>query len=186
MKNILTVVAVAAVAMALTQTVQAIPLPYISGNIAISGAATLNTTSVNTASKVTTWGVNTVSTDSGSFPLALDGQIVNFSGANGWSFNSGVLNNFWSVGGFTFNLISSTISIQGNGLLYVLLNGTVSSASYTTTDFTGSMTIQNPPGSGCTFSESLSFGSVPDGASTILLLGSALSGLALIKRKIKA
>jgi hypothetical protein len=183
MKNILTILAVATIAAALTQTVQAIP--SISGAIAISGAATLNTASVNTASEVTSWGANTVASDSGTFPISLDGDSVTMTPST-WHFSSGALNDFWSVGGFTFNLLSSSIASQGSGEVFVLLYGTVSATGYATTDFSGTLAIQNPPGSGTTFSENFSFGSVPDGASTVLLLGTALSGLALIKRKFMA
>src|SRR5271154_1942558 len=107
MKNVLKIVAVAAVAVALTQTVQAIPA-YITGNIAISGAATLNTASVNTATQVTSWGVNTVVSDSGAFPIALVGNTVTMTSST-WSFASGALPSFWSVGGFTFNLLNSYV-----------------------------------------------------------------------------
>src|ERR1700722_1559797 len=98
MKNIVKILAVATVAVALTQTVQAIPA-YITGNIAISGAATLNTASVNTATEVTSWGANTVTADSGTFPAGLVGDSVTL--ASPWTFNSAALPNFWSVGGFT-------------------------------------------------------------------------------------
>jgi hypothetical protein len=184
MKNFVKIVAAAVVAVAIAQTVQAVPLPPITGNIAFSGAATLNTSSVNTATEVVSWGVNTVTSDSGTFPTALIGTTVTLFSP--WKFNSGPQNNFWSVTGFTFNLSSSSIFYQGNGLLYVIIAGTVSGAGYAATAFSGAITIQNPPGKGATFSESLSFNSVPDGGTTVLLLGSALSGLALIKRKFKA
>jgi hypothetical protein len=80
--------------------------------------------------------------------------------------------------------------------LNVLLTGTVSGNGFDTTAFTGSFQTANPssgPGHGfpndglTTFTERISFGSsasVPDGGTTIMLLGVALVGLGLIKRKL--
>jgi hypothetical protein len=184
MKNFVKIAAATAVVLVLAQTVQAVPLPPISGNIAFTGNATLNTSSVNTATEVVSWGVNTVTSDSGSFPTSLVGATVTLFSP--WKLNSGPHNNFWSVTGFTFNLSSSSVFSQGNGMLYVIIAGTVTGAGYAATAFSGAITIKNTPHAGASFSEDLSFNSVPDGGTTVLLLGTALSGLALIKRKIKA
>jgi hypothetical protein len=186
MKNIFKIVAAAAVAVVLTQAAHAVP---ITGNIGFSGTANLNSTSANTATEVVSWGTNMVGTAfSGTF--ASFGSITAGQGvilASPWTFNSGVLNNFWTVGGFTFDLSSSSIFTQAGGLLYVVLTGTVTGNGFSASAFSGSISLQDPSANGqSAFTESLSFGSVPDGATTVLLLGATLSGLALLKRKFNA
>ena len=187
MKNIFKIVAATAVAVAITQTVQAVPNP-INGNIGFSGTAVLDTSDANTATKVITWGTdNVVGSDSGSFVgLVTIGDAVTLLAP--WSFNStGPLNNFWKVDGFTFTLNSSSIFSQVGGFLNVSISGTVSGNGFDTTAFSGSLQLANPSANGATtFTERLSFNSVPDGGTTVLLLGAALSGLALMKRKFVA
>ena len=174
--------AVAAVAVALTQTVQAVP---ITGNIGFSGAVQLNSGSVQNATEALAWINTVVGATSGSFTTVATGSSVALAAP--WFFNSGVLNNFWSVGGFTFNLSSSSIYSQDSLFLNVVLAGTVTGNNYDATAFSGTFQVANPPADGvATFTERLSFNSVPDGGTTVLLLGAALSGLAMIKRKLLA
>jgi hypothetical protein len=182
MKNIFKIVAAAAVAVVLTQAAQAVP---ISGNIGFSGSAVLNTGNANSAAEVVSWGTNVVNSESGSFlSIPLNSGVIL---ASPWTFNSGVLNNFWTIGGFTFNLSSSSVFSQVGGFLNVILNGTVSGNGFDATAFSGSFQVSNPAADGdVTFTERLSFNSVPDGATTVLLLGATLSGLALLKRKFNA
>ncbi len=184
---------VAAVAVALAQTVQA---SQITGIIQFSGSATTDGTgSTATATKVTSWISPTISANgTGSFaPTILNGASV--SVFSPWVFNtSSTINSFWTVGAFTFQLTSSTISSVSPGDLSVALVGTVTStiAGLDPTAFTGYFNL-TPPTAGTgnvwTFSDSFSFGPsgvVPDGGTTVMLLGAALSGLALIKRKLVA
>lgn len=184
MKNILKVVAVAAVAVAITQSVQAVP---ITGNIGFSGAVQLNSTTVTTATEALSWANTVVNATSGSFTSVANGSSVAL--ASPWFFNSPALNGFWAVGGFTFNLTSSAIYSQDALFLNVVLAGTVTSTnpSFSATAFSGTFQVANPSANGLTtFTERLSFNSVPDGGTTVLLLGSALSGLALLRRKLVA
>jgi hypothetical protein len=191
MKNKLTIIAaVAAVAMAFTTAVQAAP---ITGTITMTGGAQVNSGSVSSATSVIGWN-NTITTSaSGSFTGIVNGTAVSFYSP--WTFNSsGLPAAFWTVGGFSFNLTQSIASAPqalGGGLysLSVFIAGTVTSSNpaYSPTAFIGSFSIQDPgtPGAqGATFSSSISFASVPDSGTTALLLGSALSGLALIRRKL--
>ena len=185
MKSRLTIIAaVAAVAMALSPSVQAIP---VTGVIGFSGTAQLDGTSVGNSSEVLAWNPdNTTGISSGSF-AGLTGSAVTLAAP--WFFTSGPLASFWSVGGFTFNLTSSSVVLNSGGFLAVLLVGTVVSANFDTTAFIGRVTIQDPAtvNTGLFhYTESLSFNAVPDGGTTILLLGAALSGLALIKRRLTA
>ena len=185
MKNTLKLIATVAIAaMAFTQTSSAVP---ITGTIGFSGTAQLDGSTVGTSTQVLSWGVNTVGITSGSFASVVSGSIVSL--ISPWSFNSGARTGFWSVGGFTFDLSGSSVFQNAGGFLSVNLVGTVYGNGYDVTALAGRVTIQDPSVSnGRTFNytESLSFNSVPDGGTTALLLGSAMSGLALIRRKIKA
>jgi hypothetical protein len=92
------------------------------------------------------------------------------------------------VGGFTFNLISSAIVLQNSQFLNVRLTGTASGNGFDTTDFTGTFQVGNPAANGITtFTERMSFAptpsSVPDGGTTVLLLGMVCTGLVIIQRK---
>ena len=64
-----------------------------------------------------------------------------------WTFTSG-LANLWSVGGFTFNLTTSSIIQQGNGFLAVSGTGTITGNGYTDTPGTWKFSTQNPPANG--------------------------------------
>jgi hypothetical protein len=192
-KTLIKLAVVAAASVALMQTVQATP---ITGNIGFSGSAVLNTGSISTASKVTTWLPTVVNSDSGTFTTGASPAIVlnttTVTLAAPWTFNSGALPSFWTVAGFTFNLLSSTalplsFDPSGNAYLSVYLVGTVTGNGFDATAFTGSFQVSDPSANGLTtFTTRLSFNSVPDGGTTVILLGAALSGLALIKRKLVA
>ncbi|HEX7654945.1 MAG TPA: VPDSG-CTERM sorting domain-containing protein [Verrucomicrobiae bacterium] len=189
MNNITKLAAVAAVAAALTQTSQA---TTITGNIGFSGSAQLNGADVASSSYVSAWvngnGVNDnkVGLASGDF-ASLIGQTVTLTSP--WSFVSSNFGTFWQVGGFTFNLASSSVASNAGGFLNIVLAGTVTGNGFEATSFTGRVTIQDPStanGNTFTYTESLSFQPVPDGGTTVLLLGSAISGLALLRRKFVA
>jgi len=181
-KNWIKKISAAAAVVCLTGIAQATP---ITGNIGFSGAVDLNSSSVNTATAVTEWLNTVAASPSGSFVgLVNNGDAVSMAGATPWSFNSGPLANFWSVDGFTFSLISSSIVSQSAGFLNVLLAGTVSGNGFTTTVFDGTFQVADPASGGPeTFTERLSFGSVPDGGTTVALLGLGLLGLGLFRQK---
>ena len=188
MKNILKVVAVAAVAVALTQSVQAVP---ITGVIGFSGSATLDGSTAASSTEVLNWGQSIISLNSGTFASLDLSSTVAF--APSWFFNSGSLNNFWVVtdgtATYRFNLTSSHETSTSATSATIFLTGTVISSvlGLDPTAFTGNFTLQDPSvanGNVFKYSESMSFGSVPDGASTSLLLGGTLTGLGLIRRRI--
>jgi hypothetical protein len=157
----------------------------ITGNIGFSGAVDLNSTTANSATAATAWFNTVAASPSGSFVgLVANGAAVSMAGATPWSFNSGALANFWSVDGFTFNLASSSIYSQVGGFLDVLLAGTVTGNGFTPTAFNGSFQVADPASGGPqTFTERLSFNSVPDGGTTVVLLGLGLLGLGLFRKK---
>jgi len=188
-------IAGAAAIVALAQTSQAVP---INGNIGMAGSVTLNAGTVGAATGVIANGWNgtqvTVASTSGSFTIVPAGTPVVMS-SSAWTFGTG-LANFWSIPSilptYTFTLISSSIAPSSPGFLNILLSGTVSDGvPADTSSLFGSLSIQDPAANGTTtFTESLSFHSqppaTPDGGTTVMLLGAAFSGIALLKRKLAA
>ena len=190
---------VAAVLLASIQAPYAVP---ISGAIGFAGGATLNSSSASTATGVTAWVTPTVTLVSGVFTVPsvfaiTPGTAIAFA-PGAWNFNTSTpINSFWSVGGFTFKLLSSSVTSQGGipgttGYVAVNGTGTISGNGYDTTPMSWDFTSQDPKtGTGpdtWTFSASGNTAppSVPDGASTAMLLGVALPGLMLFKRKLMA
>ena len=185
MKNkLITIAGAAILTLALAQTVQAIP---VTGGIGFTGRATFDTSSAGTATEVTSWINPKVNGTSGSFTSVADGTSVGFNPT--WFFNSASISPFWIVGGFTYNLTASSITIQSSGAVLVNGIGTVNGNSYDSTPMSWSFTSQDPavgsnPDS-WTFSASTS-ALVPDGGTTLTLLGIALSGVALLRKKLTA
>ena len=194
MKNtILTLVGAAAI-LALAQTSNAIP---ITGSIGFSGNANLNSGTAATATTVTSWSSTTVLSDAGIIASLLPGGTsVTF--AQPWNFTvSSLINNFWQVAsvpiGFDLQSFTFTrgtlggnpyVAIAGTGLIHTTAAGGI----YDPTLWDFSVTFQDPASvpANQTFTFSASQHSVPDGGTTVLLLGAALSGMALIKRKLTA
>jgi hypothetical protein len=196
MKNIIKMAGVAAVALALTSTLQA---TQITGNIGFTGSVTYDTSSPGTASEVTSWVAPTIvspSLPTGTFSgVVLPGQNVTFTSSI-WTFaDSTTINPFWMVDGFTFELLNSHIVSQGvdSGKGFVVVSGTgiVSGNGFTPTTMTWSFESQDPPAGANPISWSFaasanSVSTVPDGGATVMLLGIALSGVALLKKKLTA
>jgi hypothetical protein len=191
MKNMIKIAGVAAVALALTQSIQAIP---VSGNIGFAGQVTLNSSSAGTASAVTGWVNPHVEGDSGSFSGIADNTPVTFTGST-WNFTTvSAINPFWSVDGFTFVLTSSWILSQGgsaaldNGYVVVDGWGYVTGNGYAQTEMFWTFSISDPQANTQIpdWSFQASATSVPDGGATVMLLGIALSGVALLKKKLMA
>jgi hypothetical protein len=200
MKKIIKYASITAVVLAVSQTVQA---TSITGSIGFSGVGvTFNTGSAGNATAVTAWLSPVVSGVSGTFstpsPFAVaNGAPVTFALGN-WNFHTtSPIFNFWSVGGFTFELLSSAPLIQGgvagvNAFAVVDGTGIVTGNGYAPTTLDWSFTSQDPSSGSNPTSWSFSASAnslpvgVPDGGSTVLLLGLALSGVALLRKKLTA
>ncbi len=186
-KTQIPIIGAAMLFMALAQTIQAIP---ITGDIGFTGRASYDTTSAGTATEVVNWINPNVNGTSGSFTGIANGTPSNL--VSPWFFaTSSAINSFWTAGGFTFQLLSSWVTAQGAGTLgYVIVNGTgvVSGNGYTPTVLGWSFSSQDPAVTQdpATFTFSASADSVPDGGATVVLLGIALSGMAVLKRKLTA
>jgi hypothetical protein len=193
MKNIIKFAGAAVLALALTQSLQAVP---ITGNIGFTGGVTIDSSSIGSATAVTSWVTPQVTLDSGGFTTITPGTAAVFT-SQVWDFvTTTPINNFWSAGGFTFELLSSSITAQGGTAPhgFVVVNGTgmVSGNGYTPTVLSWSFTSQDPNSSSnpdaWTFSASANSipPQVPDGGATVMLLGLALSGAALLRKKLVA
>lgn len=177
-------------------TAQAIP---ITGTVRMSGDVTLDTQNLATADAATAFAAVTVV---GSPTLAYSGTAGSsvtwkpFS----WDPSSAPVNDLWSfISGlwtYTFDLASITTFSQNSSFLNMSGTGTVDitgpGSPYTTT--AANWTFQITDSSGATagsfvfgFSDSnTAVPSVPDGGMTVAMLGLALSGLGLMRRKLVA
>ncbi len=153
----------------------------ISGAITFAGGVTLDTASAGTATKVTAWANPTVQSVAGDFSVLAVGTPVTFSAP--WSFNSGALNNLWSVGGFSFDLVSSSVVFQGFGAVVVSGTGWFNGPGLTSALGDWSFTSQDPAAKGV-FSFSASQ-QVPEGGTTVLMLGVSLVALSFAARRRK-
>ncbi len=172
----------------------------VSGAINFQGSVTLNNTSAGNSTTVTAWsGLGQpgnkpqVAGSSGSFAaFAPPGSAVDFFAP--WSFNSTSIPGFWKVGGFTFNLTSSAMLTQGfgpGGLGFVTAGGTgtITGNGFDSTQGTWSFSTQDPGtpnGNVTTFSFSAGTNALPEGGTTLALLGSALVCVEVIRRKLAA
>jgi hypothetical protein len=172
---------------ALALTIGSVSAATITGAITFSGGVTLDTASVVTATKVTSYTNPIVQSRSGDFGGIALGTAVSIVAP--WSFNTPTpgINNFWQVGGFTFNLTQSSIAFQTAGLLGVTGTGFISGNGFTATAGTWTFTGSDPgAGTPLVFSFQAANGTVPDGGTTVMLLGAALTGLGLLKRRFVA
>lgn len=193
MKNLtktLTMLAVGLISCALfSQQAQA---ATIRGQIDFTGSVTFDTTSLATANEVSTWynafgasGLSTVTLATGDFSGIALGS--NATMATPWIFNpSTATPGLWSVGGFTFDLASSTIVSQSSTFLNISGTGTISGNGFDATPGTWAFSTQNASGgpqSKFSFSATTT---APDGGSAVALLGIALAGIEGARRIVRA
>jgi VPDSG-CTERM motif len=187
------ILAILAVGALLSLQAHAATMP-ITGSITFGGNVAFDTTSLATATQVSTWyagpgtanpGFSTVQLTSGSFSSISAGTLATM--ATPWIFKpSTATPNLWSVGGFTFNLATSTIVSQSSTFLNVTGTGTITSTNpaFSPTFGTWSFTSTgsgSQPQFGFTASSS-----APDGGSAVALLGIALTGIEGVRRMIRA
>ena len=171
------------------QQVQAAP---IVGSIDFIGVVAYDTTSLNTATKVNLWNSSFVSKDTMDFSSIPAGTNVTMGAP--WTFNSGTpalptpgpaKPGLWQVGGFTFDLTSSTVVAQSPNFLNVTGIGSASGNSFDPTPGTWSFTSTKSNGQD---SQTFGFQSstvVPE-SSTFALLAVGmlfLGGVHFLRRK---
>lgn len=159
----------------------------MTGAITLGGSAIFDTSSLATATRVDAFENVTVTSLSGDFATtATVGESVTM--AQPWIFTlSTTTPGLWSVGGFTFDLASSTVVLQNSNFLLITGTGTIFGNGYDPTLGTWSYTSQTPDGDGVfSFSAGPSAQDAPDGGTTVALLGVALAGVEIIRRKLAA
>jgi hypothetical protein len=193
-KTILAVLAMGALSCALfSQQAQAVP---ITGTIQLGGAVRFDTNSLNTASQVNIWfddnnnpGHSTVQPgNTGTFAAIPAGTQVTMT--QPWIFNpSTPTPALWSVAGFTFDLASSTIIVQNPFVLAIMGTGTVHGpAGFDDTPMDWAFTTQSAGGAThlvFSFSANGTAQGVPDGGTTVMLLGATLGALGMARRFLK-
>jgi|ERR1035437_2836186 hypothetical protein len=187
--NIIKYLTSAAFALAVTASVQA---TQISGTIRQSGDVTLDTQDLATANGATAFAnVNVAGTPTGDFSTT-GGSLVVWKPFT-WVPSSAPVVSLWSFasGGknYSFDLASITgVTRTDSTELLITGLGTVNISTFDPTPANWSFTITDTSGG---VSGSFVFGfadsntaTLPDGGMTVMLLGAALSGLALIRRKL--
>jgi hypothetical protein len=166
-------------------TIQQAQGAMINGAITFAGGAVYDTTSLATATRVNTFTDVRVMSGDGDFAGFVNvGDSVTM--ATPYIFMpSTPTPNLWTVGGFTYDLTSSTVVLQNADFLVITGTGTVSGNGFDPTPGVWNFTSQSPAANGV-FSFSASNGStgVPDGGTTAALLGIGLVGIEFLRRKV--
>ena len=156
----------------------------INGAITFAGGAVYDTTSLATATRVDTFSDVTVQSRDGDFSAFVNvGDSVTMTMP--WIFSpSTPTPDLWSVGGFSYDLDTSTVVLQNADFLIITGTGTIMGNGFDATPGTWSFTSQSPDANGVfSFSASGDFQGVPDGGITAALLGVSLVGMELLRRK---
>ena len=189
-KSILVLLAATAICGSLSPLVQAAG-PLV-GSIDFNGVVAYDTTSLATATKVNLWSSSFVTKDTMDFSTVAPGTNVTM--APTWTFNSNTpavpmpgpaTPSLWQVGGFTFDLTSSTVVTQNSRFLNVTGVGSASGNSFDPTPGTWSFTSTKSNGQ-----DSPTFGFqsstvVPESGTFALLAtgGIFLGGVHFLRRK---
>ena len=180
--KILLAIMAAAAGVGLLSSAQATP---ITGMLNIGGTATFDTTSLATAHSATFSDALVLGGNSGDFASFAVGTPVVMAS---YTFDpSTITNGLWSVNGFTFNLLSSTVVSRSATFLSVSGTGIITGPpGFDPTPGIWAFTSQNAggqPGMSFSFSANSHAGAVPDGGMTLALLGAGLMGLAAFRAK---
>jgi hypothetical protein len=188
MKNLAQLAAGAAIVVSTFITPELIAAP-IQGSIDFGGVVTFDTMSLATATRVSGWNSSFVLQDSGSFSGIAPGTSATM--ASSWTFNSGTpmtpmpgpaTPGLWSVGGFTFDLTSSTVVSQSTTFLNITGFGTASGNGFNTTPGTWSFTSSDSNGQPQTTFGFQAQSTVPE-PSTLALLGAGIGGLIASRKR---
>jgi hypothetical protein len=180
-KTLLAIIAAVA-GVGLLSSAQATP---ITGMLNIAGTANFNTSSLTTASSATFSDVLVLGGNTGTFAgFAVGTPVVMAS----YTFDpSTITNGLWSVNGFTFNLLTSTVEQRSATFLSVSGTGIITGPpGFDPTPGVWAFTSQNAgghPHDTFSFSANTEGGAVPDSGMTLALLGAGLMGLAAFRAK---
>jgi VPDSG-CTERM motif len=156
----------------------------VDGAITFAGGAIFDTDSLATATRVNTFLDVTVQSRDGDF-AAFVAVGDDTTMAVPYIFTpSTPTPGLWSVGGFTFDLDGSVVELQNADFLVISGTGTITGNGFDPTSGMWRFSTQEPDAGGVfSFSSSGEFNGVPDGGSTVALLGLGLTGVWLIRRK---
>ena len=160
----------------------------INGDIDFAGEVKFDTNNLATASMVTQWTLAIVSGTSGDF--ASVPTLSNVAFVTPYVFNPPTAYaNLWSVGGFTFELTSSTIDTQNSHFLNIVGEGFVSGNGFDRTPGSWSFTSNRSNGgtaSQFSFAGNTTAHPTPDSGSTVALLGVALFTVGALRAKFRS
>jgi VPDSG-CTERM motif len=158
----------------------------IQGNILLVGRVTFDQP-LATATTVTNWfdvfgnpGMSSVLATTGDFSIPL---LTSATMATPWVFNPATPTpSLWSVGGFTFDLLSATIVTQLPHFLNIEATGIIHGPGFDDTPGTFQFAVT---GVGIRFGFAALTQAVPDGGAAVALLGLALIGIEAVRRKLR-
>jgi hypothetical protein len=184
--------------LASTVVVQQAQATSITGTVNFGGGVTLSSSSLNTATSITTFSTTEVTGGSGTYAAASPYfETVTWKTPLSLVPGSDVINPLWSfvAGAVTYSFDLSSITsytVTGGNTVAALAGvGTLldSAAGYTATPGNFTLTITDSSGgtSGTAqfgFAASSTAAGVPDGGLTVALLGGALTAMALVRSKV--
>jgi len=157
----------------------------ITGSIGFNGQVQYNTGDLNTADIITSWAnARTAGAGSGSFSGIAQNTAANSNVP--WNFDpSTPMPALLSVGGFTFDVLTSTIVTQGGGFLTITGTGIISSTNQAFDSTLGNWTFSSQTTSNnVKFKFSSGNAPVPDGGSALALLGIGLVVIETLRRRL--
>jgi hypothetical protein len=155
-----------------------------SGVVLADSSGTALVSGVAGAAQVKSWVAPIVTSTSGDFLSVANGTAVSFQ--TPWVFNpSTAYTPLWSVGGFTFNLSSSVFSFFGP-TLSVIGTGKLNADGFEETDGVWAFTTQGSAAQGVfSWSSSTEAKGVPDGGTTVAMLGFSFLAVGGISRLVR-
>jgi hypothetical protein len=155
----------------------------ITGSISLSGQVQYDTADLNTADAITVWDNARVQNSSGTFGAIAQNTLANFNVP--WNFDPSTPRpSLWSVGGFTFDLLTSTIVNQGGGFLTITGTGIITSTNqaFDSTVGTWQFSSQDTSTRG-KFIFTAGNTAVPEGGSALAMLGIGLVVIEALRRR---
>jgi hypothetical protein len=159
----------------------------ITGSISFTGQVLYDTGDLSTADAITSWNnARTQGTSSGSFSGIAQNTAANSNVP--WNFDpSTPMPALLSVGGFTFDLLTSTIVNQGGGFLTIQGTGIISSTNEAFESTVGNWVFTSQDTSNNSKFKFMSGNApVPDGGSALALLGIGLVTIEALRRRFGA
>jgi VPDSG-CTERM motif len=191
-KKLIKIFGVVAALLVVTALCPRVGAAEITGKIDFGvGTVTYDTNSLATATQVSTWTNARVTLATGNFATfqittpGSPGDAVTL--AMPWVFNpSTATNPLWSVDGFSFALASSSIVTQNVNFLNISGPGTITGNGFDPTPGVWSFTSTNSNGNPQTqFTFTTDSTAIPDGGTTVALLGLAFAGLEGARRVLR-